>query len=44
MVNEEDFCAPIKDFLKEIIQANHHKDGHFPLILHGKSFIYNMNL
>ena len=34
MVNEEDFCAPIKDFLKEIIEAEHAAEGKFPVVLH----------
>lgn len=35
MVNEEDFCPPIKDFLKEIVVAEHAAEGKFPVILHG---------
>jgi hypothetical protein len=36
LVNEEDFCAPIKDFLKEFITAENDSEGEFPIILHGK--------
>lgn len=37
MVNEEDYSAPLRTFLKEVIEADHRGgEGKFPVIFHGK--------
>lgn len=36
MVQEEDYTPPIKDFIKEILEAREKDEHGFPVILHGK--------